>query len=93
MADIAMYTDAEEVPLRQVFKTIYDRENGQKVSLDTKKATREELSAFMETALPNYDRERVYPNDMKKLIQWYNILIENGITDFEQPQAAAETAQ
>ena len=93
MADIAMYTDAEEVPLRQVFKTIYDRENGQKVSLDTKKATREELSAFMENALPNYDRERVYPNDMKKLIQWYNILIENGITDFEQPQAAAETAQ
>ena len=43
--------------------------------------------------MPNYDRERVYPNDMKKLIQWYNILIENGITDFEQPQAAAETAQ
>ena len=93
LADIAMYTDAEEVPLRQVFKTIYDREKGQKVSLDTKKATREELTAFMENALPNYDRERVYPNDMKKLIQWYNILIENGITDFEQPQAAAETAQ
>lgn len=86
LADIAMYTDAEEVPLRQVFKTIYDRENGQKVSLDPKKATREELSAFMETALPNYDRERVYPNDMKKLIQWYNILIDNSITDFEQPQ-------
>ena len=93
LADIAMYTDAEEVPLRQVFKTIYDREKGQKVSLDTKKATREELTAFMENALPNYDRERVYPNDMKKLIQWYNILIENGITDFEQPQAAEETAQ
>ena len=40
----------------------------------------------MGEALPNYDRDRVYPADMKKLAQWYNILIENEITDFEEPK-------
>jgi dephospho-CoA kinase len=44
----------------------------------------------MAKALPNYDRDHVYPSDMKKLVQWYNILIENGITDFEAPQEEAE---
>ena len=84
LADIAMYTDAEEIPLRKVLKNIFVLEGGKKVSLETKKATREELAEFMAKALPNYDRDHVYPTDMKKLIQWYNILIENGITDFDE---------
>lgn len=84
LADIAMYTDEEEVPLRQVLKNIYDMEGGKQTALDYRKASREELAEFMSKALPNYDRDRVYPNDMKKLAQWYNILIENGITDFEE---------
>lgn len=86
LADIAMYTDEEEVPLRRVFKNILEKEGGKKTSLDYKKASKEELSAFMAEALPNYDRDRVYPADMKKLAQWYNILIENEITDFEEPK-------
>lgn len=87
LADIAMYTDAEEVPLRQVFKTIFENEGGKKTTVDYKKASTAELAAFMEKALPNYDRDHVYPTDMRKLIQWYNILIENGITDFDEPKA------
>lgn len=86
LADIAMYTDEEEVPLRRVFKNILEKEGGKKTSLDYKKASKEELSAFMAEALPNYDRDRVYPADMKKLAQWYNILMENEITDFEEPK-------
>lgn len=86
LADIAMYTDEEEVPLRRVFKNIFEKEDGKKTSLDYKKASKEELAAFMAEALPNYDRDRVYPADMKKLAQWYNILIENEITDFEEPK-------
>jgi hypothetical protein len=85
LADIAMYTDEEEVPLRRVLKNILEKEGGKKTSLDYKKASKDELSAFMAEALPNYDRDRVYPADMKKLAQWYNILVENGITDFEEP--------
>ena len=86
LADIAMYTDEEEVPLRRVFKNILEKEDGKKTSLDYKKASKEELAAFMAEALPNYARHRVYPADMKKLAQWYNILIENEITDFEEPK-------
>ena len=86
LADIAMYTDDEEVPLRRVFKNIQEKQDGKKLSLDYKKASKDELAAFMGEALPNYDRDRVYPADMKKLAQWYNILIENEITDFEEPE-------
>lgn len=84
LADIAMYTDSEEVPLRQVFKNIYELEGGKATSLNYKKASKAELAEFMAKALPNYDRDRVYPADMKKLAQWYNILIENGITNFDE---------
>ena len=90
LADIAMYTDEEEVPLRQVLKNIYDMEGGKATALDYRKATTAELADFMAKALPNYDRDHVYPSDMKKLIQWYNILVENGITDFEESQQAPE---
>ena len=87
LADIAMYTDEEEVPLRKVLKNIYDMEGGKAAALDYRKATNEELADFMAKALPNYDRDHVYPSDMKKLVQWYNILIENGVTDFEEKEA------
>ena len=90
LADIAMYTDEEEVPLRQVLKNIYDMEGGKATALDYRKATTAELADFMAKALPNYDRDHVYPSDMKKLVQWYNILVENGITDFEESQQAPE---
>ncbi len=93
LADIAMYTDEEEVPLRCVLKNIYDMEGGKTTSIDYRKASNSELAEFMAKALPNYDRDHVYPSDMKKLIQWYNILIENGITDFEEEQAQEETAE
>lgn len=90
LADIAMYTDEEEVPLRKVFKNIYDMEGGKVTAIDYRKASKEELADFMAKALPNYDRDHVYPSDMKKLIQWYNILVENGVTDFEEPQQQEE---
>mgnify|MGYP003456477137 FL=1 len=90
LADIAMYTDEEEVPLRQVLKNIYDMEGGKTTAIDYRKATNQELADFMAKALPNYDRDHVYPGDMKKLIQWYNILINAGITDFEEEMAPTE---
>ena len=84
LADIAMYTDDKEVPLRQVLKTIFDKEEGRKASLDPKSASKEDLHGYLAEVLPNYDRDRVYPTDIKKLLQWYNILIENGLTDFDE---------
>lgn len=93
LADIAMYTDEEEVPLRQVLKNIYDMEGGKPTTINYRKASNEELADFMVKALPNYDRDHVYPSDMKKLVQWYNILIENGVTDFEEPKAEETTEE
>lgn len=94
LADIAMYTDEEEVPLRKVLKSIYDMEGGKPVAMDYRKASCEELADLLAKMLPNYDREHVYPSDIKKLVQWYNILIENGITDFdEKTEDAAGSAE
>lgn len=93
LADIAMYTDEEEVPLRQVLKNIYDMEGGKPTTINYRKASNEELADFMAKALPNYDRDHVYPSDMKKLVQWYNILIENGVTDFEEAKAEETTEE
>ncbi len=87
--DIAIYTDTEEVPLREVFKKIYDKEQGV-LPMDLKMATPEELVEYFEGIMPDYDRERVYLTHIKKMYSWYNILVANGVTDFEE--AAEEGA-
>ena len=84
LADIAMYTDEKEVPLREVLNNIKKKESGKTTSIDYRKASKEELYSYLGEVLPNFDRDRVYPTDVKKLIQWYNILIENGLDDFEE---------
>lgn len=84
LADIAMYTDADEVPLRQVLNAVKEKEQGAASAFPYKKASKDELSAYLAEVLPNFDRDRVYPSDVKKLIQWYNILVENGVTDFDE---------
>ena len=84
LADIAMYTDEKEVPLREVLKAIKEKEGSKVASIDWRKASKDELFAFLGEVLPAFDRDRVYPADVKKLIQWYNILVENGLTDFDE---------
>ena len=93
LADIAMYTDDEEVPLREVFESIKTKENGAAVSLDPKKAKPEELRAFLAEVLPNFDRDRVYVTDIKKLIQWYNILVANDLADFSEDESEEEATE
>lgn len=84
LGDIAMYTDADEVPLRQVLSTIKQKENGETIKVDIKKASKEELRSYFAEILPNFDRDRVHDSDIKKLISWYNILVNNSLTDFEE---------
>jgi dephospho-CoA kinase len=61
-----------------------DMEKGKKASLDYKKASGKELQDYFAKFLPNFDRDRVHSSDIKKLLQWYNILVEVGITNFEE---------
>lgn len=91
LGDIAMYTDADEVPLHQVLTNLKNKENGEKASISTS-AKPDELRAYFAEVLPNFDRDRVYPSDIKKLINWYNLLIDAGITDFT-PVEVEEEAQ
>lgn len=84
LADIAMYTDEKEVPLREVLNSIKTKEGGKVASIDYRKASKEELFAYLGEVLPNFDRDRVYPADTKKLVQWYNLLVENGLDNFDE---------
>ena len=94
LSDIAMYTNSDDVPLMQVFIAIREKEEGKKASINYKKATSAELKAYFAEVLPDFDRERVHDSDIRKLLQWYNTLIDNGITDFEpEEKAEEETAE
>ena len=87
LADIAMYTNDSEVPLRDFLCKKKKKENAAIASIDVKKATSEQLREYLAEVLPDFDRDRVYTNDIKKLILWYNILVSNGITDFGEETA------
>ena len=87
LGDIAMFTETEDVPLFKVLMSLQTLEVGKKSSVDYKKACGDELREYFAKILPNFDRDRVHNSDIKKLIQWYNILIENGVTDFDLEKA------
>jgi len=72
--DIAIYTYEEEVPLRNVFKSIFDKEDGKKTI--NHKESKNVLTNFFGEILPDYDVDRVYPSNIKKIIQWYNLLVD-----------------
>lgn len=81
LSEIAIYTLEEEVPLREVFQKIKEKESGKKTSI-SHKVEKIQLEEYFFEILPNYDEDRVYASDIKKIIQWYNILTENKINDF-----------
>ncbi|MFT4831645.1 MAG: hypothetical protein ACI815_001295 [Psychroserpens sp.] len=82
LSEIAIYTLEEEVPLREVFQNIQKKENGGKTSVGHKE-DKLKLEEYFFEILPNYDEDRVYMSDIKKVVQWYNLLQEQGITDFD----------
>ena len=92
LGDISMYTDAEDKPLHEILEAVKVFENGLKSSQDPK-SNNDSLREYFAKIVPNYDRERVYPTDIRKLIQWYNLLIETGNTDFSviEAEEAEET--
>jgi len=81
-----MYTNDAEVPLKEVLTSLKEKENGELASIDIKKVTADELRKYFAEILPDFDRERVYITDIKKLIAWYNILVSNGILDFKETE-------
>lgn len=88
--DIAMYTDADDVPLPQILESLKNLQEGKVVEMDYKNASKDELFDLFAKVLPEFDRDRVHASDVKKLIQWYNLLIVNGINEFVEPEEATE---
>jgi hypothetical protein len=84
LSDIAIFTDSGEVPLKEVLIKIKEKENGG--SALNAKASNDELKKYLESILPNYDKERVYVSDIKKLVQWYNILQKADMLEFDEPK-------
>jgi len=89
LSEIAIYTLQEELPLREVFARIQEKEKGGKTPL-SHKADKTDLEAYFFEVLPDYDEDRVYASDIRKVIQWYNLLHENGVTDFSGPDQKGE---
>ena len=90
LSEIAIYTLTEELPLSEVFTKISKKENGGEAI--NHKVSKDELEEYFFEVLPDYDEDRVYPSDIKKIVQWYNLLTKNGITEFksETEEATSE---
>src|SRR5690606_30763408 len=82
LSEIAIYTLTEEVPLKQVFENIKKKENGKQTSVKPKDS-KDKLEEYFFEILPDYDEDRVYISDIKKVIQWYNLLQEHNMLDLE----------
>ena len=80
LSEIAVYTLSEEIPLKEVFQKIKEKENGQPTSVGAKES-KDKLEEYFFNILPDYDEDRVYVSDIKKVIQWYNLLQKHNMLD------------
>lgn len=80
MGEISIFTHAEDVPLGEVFTALYKHTGGRQ-AIDHK-ADSQEIKALFQQVLPDYDRDRFHVSDMKKVVQWFNVLVGKGMTDF-----------
>ncbi|HOU95607.1 MAG TPA: DUF5606 domain-containing protein [Bacteroidales bacterium] len=84
LEDISVYTEEEEMPLSKIFDRIYEKENGGPAP--DEKSDNNTLKKYFEEVLPEYDRERVYISDIRKIISWYNILQKHNLFVKDEPE-------
>ncbi len=89
LSEIAIYTLTEEVPLREVFKKIKDKEKGAETTV-SHKDSKDKLEEYFFEVLPDYDEDRVYASDIKKVVQWYNMLQKNDLLNLEETKTSDE---
>ncbi len=91
LEDISIYTYEEDIPLKEVFESIFKKEDGG--SAPSHKESLNTLKDYLEEVLPNYDQDRVYPSDIKKLFQWYNLCVNAGLLKLEENSEATSEAE
>lgn len=92
LKDVSIFVEGEQdsVPLSDVFMKIKSI-HGDKVAISLKDSSDKDLIEFLNTILPEFDRERVYVSDIKKIISWYNTIVENFPDSFVEPEAPKKT--
>jgi hypothetical protein len=90
LENIAIYTYEEDVPLLKVLKAMYEKTEGKEAI--SHKESGKKLEAFFADVLPHYDAERVYTSNIKKVIQWFNLLVNSGM-DFSKIEATKEETE
>lgn len=88
LGDIAMYTTGEDLPLGEILDRVYSVEQGKPI--DVKAMDTDQLRAEFAKAVEDFDRDRVYPSDIKKLFTWYNLLISEGYSKFTEETSSEE---
>jgi len=88
LSDVSIYTTDGDAPLRDVLKKMKEKEDGRQLSLGSKSSGKE-LFAYLEEVLPDYSKESVYASDVKKLVSWYNLLVEKNI-DLDEVETTDE---
>lgn len=86
LGDIAIYTMEEDIPLADVFESIKVKNEGKAVDVKAMKSDKE-IREYFASVLPEFDDERVYTNDIKKVFNWYNVLVAAGMTEFKSAEA------
>ena len=89
LEDIAIYTESGDLPLKDVLKAIYIKEDGGKAI--SPKSSANELKKYFEIVVPEFDKERVYVSDIKKVLLWYNSLNEMNLLDFSDSEETEDT--
>ena len=92
LEEISIFSTDEDRPLKDVFMMIHEK-MGDKVDFDFKKAGPDELREKFAEVMPDYDEDAVYPSDMKKVFQWYQMLNDKGLLDFTEEPKEPETQQ
>ena len=84
LEDISIYTEDEDMPLKTVFKRMYEKEEGNPAI--NHKESSAAITNYIESVIPEYDADRVYVSDMRKMIQWYNLLLDKNLLNFDEPE-------
>ncbi|MFC2101146.1 DUF5606 domain-containing protein [Bacteroidota bacterium] len=89
LEEISIYTSGEDLPLKDIFKAIHDKESGGK-AVDHKSDDKV-LKEYMKSVVPDYDEDKVYASDIRKIMLWYNILHDNSLLDFTEEEKEEDT--
>lgn len=87
LGNISIYTDDGEVSLREVFRKIEEKYGRKELEVKPSKMSDSELRTLFSTVIPEYDRDRVHASHIRKIVNWYNVLVVNGLNDFEEEKA------